>query len=141
MASMQTVRKKFKSWNGIKEGAKCDRVIISPWNTKTHRHCKSTSTPWCAIYIASGLLQCNVKKLSLSAGCKQQYNFYKKYGRIHKTGKTGDIVFIGTSFSHITHMGYRTSSTYYISGNCNNRVKYSRIKGAKILCYATPFYS
>ena len=67
--------------------------------------------------------------------------YYKAKKRWHKSGpKVGDLVFIGDNPSKPSHIGMVTSKTFYISGNCKNRVKYSRLKGAKIIGYATPLY-
>lgn len=144
MATAAQARTKFKSWNGLNETTKYKQTqskIIIPWRKKAGRPnvtCKNT--PWCAIACASCLMQVGVKTLSLSAGCTQQMQFYKSKKRFKKTGrKVGDLVFIGTG-SKPNHMGLITSSNYYISGNCNNQVKYSKLKGAKIMGYATPFY-
>ena len=69
MPTASQARLKFKSWNGLKEGAPVDKAIVNPWNKKTGMHAKSKTTPWCAISTASCLLQIGVKKLSTSAGC------------------------------------------------------------------------
>ena len=144
MATASEARLKFKSWNGLNETTTYKQTqskIIIPWRKKVNRPnvtCKNT--PWCAIALSSCLMQVGVKTMCYSAGCKQQLDFYRSHKRFKKTGrKTGDIIFIGSG-SKCTHIGLITSSKYYISGNCSNSVKYSKLTGAKIIGYATPFY-
>ena len=144
MATAAQARAKFKSWNGLNETTKYKQTqskIIIPWRKKVNRPnvtCKNT--PWCAIALSSCLMQVGVKTMSYSAGCKQQLAFYKSKKRFKTKGrKTGDIIFIGTN-GKPSHIGLITSSKYYISGNCSNSVKYSKLAGAKIIGYATPFY-
>ena len=144
MATAAEARKLFKSWNGLNETTKYKQTqakIISPWRKKMNRPnvtCKNT--PWCAIALSSCLMQIGVKTMCYSAGCKQQLQFYKSRKRFKTKGrKVGDIIFIGEN-GKPTHIGLITSSKYYISGNCSNRVKYSKLSGAKIIGYATPYY-
>ena len=57
MAKASQCAAKWKSWNGIKEGAQADKIIIDPWNVATGCHAKSKINPWCAIAVASCLIQ------------------------------------------------------------------------------------
>lgn len=143
MSTAAQARKLFKSWNGLNESTKYKQTqekIIIPWRKKANRpNVTCRNTPWCAIAVSSCLLQLKINSCQ-SAGCKQQLAWYKARKRFKKTGrKTGDLVFIGTN-GKPTHIGLITSSKYYISGNCDNRVKYSKLAGAKIIGYATPYY-
>ena len=156
-------RKLFKSWNGIKEGAECDKKIISAWNKRQGRSVKSKSTPWCAISVASCLIQSGVStgtakgSAGISAGCTQQMNFYKQKKRWKsKTTKpqAGWIVYYnfkgGTSTA--THCGMVTSVDYkkkgymyVIEGNKNDKVGYRHCRYGKnvykyVLGYGVPYY-
>lgn len=156
-------RKLFKSWNGIKEGAECDKKIISAWNKRTGRSVKSKTTPWCAISVASCLIQAGVttgtskNSAGISAGCTQQMNFYKSKKRWKsKTTKPqpGWIVYYnfkgGTSTA--THCGMVTSTDYkkkgfmyVIEGNKNDKVGYRHCRYGKnvykyVLGYGVPYY-
>lgn len=156
-------RKLFKSWNGIKEGAECDKKIISAWNKRQGRSVKSKTTPWCAIAVASALIQSGVStgtskgSACISAGCTQQMNYYKSKKRWKsKTTKpqAGWIVYYnfkgGTSTA--THCGMVTSTDYktkgymyVIEGNKNDKVGYRHVKYGKnvykyVLGYGVPYY-
>lgn len=156
-------RKLFKSWNGIKEGAECDKKIISAWNKRTGRSVKSKTTPWCAISVASCLIQAGVttgtskNSAGISAGCTQQMNFYKSKKRWKsKTTKpqAGWIVYYnfkgGTSTA--THCGMVTSTDYkkkgymyVIEGNKDDKVGYRHCRYGKnvykyVLGYGVPYY-
>lgn len=156
-------RKLFKSWNGIKEGAECDKKIISAWNKRQGRSVKSKTTPWCAIAVASCLIQSGVTtgtskgSAGISAGCTQQMNYYKSKKRWKsKTTKpqAGWIVYYnfkgGTSTA--THCGMVTSTDYkkkgymyVIEGNKSDKVGYRHVKYGKnvykyVLGYGVPYY-
>lgn len=156
-------RKLFKSWNGLKEGAAVDKKIISAWNKRQGRSVKSKTTPWCAIAVASCLIQSGVStgtskgSACISAGCTQQMNYYKSKKRWKsKTTKPqpGWIVYYnfkgGTSTA--THCGMVTSTDYkkkgfmyVIEGNKNDKVAYRHCRYGKnvykyILGYGVPYY-
>ena len=156
MATSAQARKLFKSWNGLKEGPEVDKKIINPWNKKTGRNVKSKTTPWCAITTASCLLQIGVKKLSTSAGCTQQLQWYKAKKRFRKRGsvpKVGDLVFYNfkdSSTSKSTHTGMVTSVNYkkkgyiyVIEGNKNDKVSYRHISytSKSIVGFGVPYYN
>lgn len=156
-------RKLFKSWNGLKEGAAVDKAIISAWNKRQGRSVKSKTTPWCAISVASCLIQAGVTtgtskgSAGISAGCTQQMNYYKSKKRWKsKTTKpqAGWIVYYnfkgGTSTA--THCGMVTSTDYkkkgymyVIEGNKDDKVGYRHIRYGKnvykyVLGYGVPYY-
>ena len=149
MATAAQAVKKFKSWNGLKEGPAVDKAIINPWNKATGCHAKSKKNPWCAIAVASALIQVHAKGFSKSSTCKNQRNYYKKYKRCISAGtrpKTGDIIFITGHEGMVTSTS-ASGSCKYISGNSLNRVRYSsfnwKTKKAgkkKILGYGRPKY-
>ena len=156
-------RSLFKSWNGLKEGPAVDKAIINAWNKRQGRSVKSKSTPWCAISVASCLIQSGVStgtskgSACISAGCTQQMNYYKSKKRWKsKTTKpqAGWIVYYnfkgGTSTA--THCGMVTSVDYkkkgymyVIEGNKNDKVGYRHVKYGKnvykyVLGYGVPYY-
>ena len=122
--------KKIKSWKGLKEGPAVDKAIINPWNKVMKRNCKSKTTPWCAITVASCFIQIGksaVTGYSKSAGCKQQKAYYVKYKRFIKKGirpAAGYVIFL----NDCKHEGIVTSTSAngtgkYIAGNTSNMVK------------------
>lgn len=150
MATARQAIDKAKSWNGIKEGPEADRIIIDPWNKKTGCHAKSKTTAWCAIFIASLLLQIKAAGYSLSAYCKTQRAYYKRNKRwIDPPNRpaAGYIIFI------TGHEGIVTSTSYngtgkYTSGNSANKVrtlpfnwKTGKAGKKKILGYGIPKYT
>lgn len=149
MATSAQAVKKFKSWLGLKEGPAVDKAIINPWNNATGCHAKSNKNPWCAIGVASCLIQVHAKGYSKSATCKNQRNYYKKYKRWIPAGtrpKTGDIIFITGHEGMVTSTSSNGSGRY-ISGNSLNKVRYSsfnwKTKKAgkkKLLGYGRPKY-
>ena len=122
--------KKIKSWKGLKEGPAVDKAIINPWNKVMKRNCKSKTTPWCAITVASCFIQIGksaVTGYSKSAGCKQQKAYYVKYKRFIKKGArpaAGYVIFL----NDCKHEGLVTSTSAngtgkYIAGNTSDMVK------------------
>lgn len=156
MATAEQARLKYKSWAGLKEGPAVDKAIINPWNKKTGEHRKSKATKWCAIADASCLLQVGVKTLCLSAGCKQQMQWYKARKRWKPKGtkpQVGWLVFFdfkNDGKGNPTHCGFITSVdykkkgySYSIEGNKSNKVGYRHFnyKTYKyIVGYAVPYY-
>ncbi len=154
-ATAKQARLKFKSWAGLKEGAAVDKAIISPWNKKTGRHCKSKTTPWCAIAVSSCLLQIGVKTLSTSAACTTQLKWYKAHKHFRKRGskpQVSDIVFynfkngkttISTHVGLVTSVEYKKKGyIYVIEGNKDNKVGYRHIsyKSKNIVGFGVPYY-
>lgn len=150
MATARQAINKALSWVGIKEGPEADRVIIDPWNKKTDNHAKSKTNPWCAIFIASLLLQIKAAGYSLAATCKSQREYYKKNKRwlnIPQRPSAGYVIFI------TGHEGIVTSTSYngtgkYTSGNSANKVrtlsfnwKTGKAGKKKILGYGIPKYT
>ena len=125
MTKAATVKKKWTSWNGLKEGPAVDKAIIDPWNKATGCSAKSTKNPWCAIAVASAFIQTKCSGYSRSATCKNQKAYYKNAGRWKAKGKrpnVGDVIFV------TGHVGFVTSTSTngtgkFISGNCSNMVK------------------
>lgn len=154
MATASQARLKFKSWNGYSESnGKAQKYIIDPWNKKTGCKAKAKKNPWCAIAVASCLLQIGVKKLSLSSVCKTQMAWYKSKKRWRNRGavpKVGDIVFYDfKGEGYPTHVGMITSVNYkkkgyiyVIEGNKSNKVGYRHISYTSkyILGFGVPYY-
>ncbi len=154
MATASQARLKFKSWNGYSESnGKAQKYIIDPWNKKTGCKAKAKKNPWCAIAVASCLLQIGVKKLSLSAVCKTQMAWYKSKKRYKARGvkpQVGWIVFYDfKGEGYPTHVGMVTSVNYkkkgyiyVIEGNKSNKVGYRHISYTSkyILGFGVPYY-
>lgn len=154
MATASQARLKFKSWNGYSESnGKAQKYIIDPWNKKTGCKAKAKKNPWCAIAVASCLLQIGVKKLSLSAVCKTQMAWYKSKKRYKSRGvkpQVGWIVFYDfKGEGYPTHVGMITSVNYkkkgyiyVIEGNKSNKVGYRHISYTSkyILGFGVPYY-
>lgn len=150
MATSRQATAKARSWIGIKEGAQADKIIIDPWNKKTGCKAKSKKNPWCAIFIASLLLQIKAAGYSLSSYCNTQRAYYKKHGRWINVGvrpMASDIIFITGHEGMIISTSYKGWG-YYVSGNCANAVRKSKFywktgkthAGKKILGYGRPIY-
>ena len=144
--------RKIKSWVGLKEGPKVDRVILKTYNDYFGTHRKSKTWPWCAATIASLLMQLGklVTGYSRSGACKTQRAYYKKYKRWIPTGnrpQAGDIIFLSGHEGLVTSTSY-TGASYYVSGNSLNKVRTSKFNwkkgttasGKKILGYGRPKY-
>ena len=150
MPTMQTVRKKAKSfYNYSESNGKAQKYIIRPWNKWTGRSVNCKVTPWCQIFVGSVMHQCKATYTKTS-GCKQAIDWYKSKKRWKARSakpKVGYQIFVN---GH-KHTGLITSVDskkkgylIYISGNCNNAVKYSSIKytsNKKIDGYGIPYYS
>ena len=149
MATSAQAVKKFKSWLGLKEGPVVDKAIINPWNKATGCHAKSKTNPWCAIAVASDLIQVKAKGYSKSATCKNQKAYYKKYKRWIAAGqrpKVGDVIFVTGHEGMVTSTSAKGNSRY-ISGNSLNKVRYSSFNwktkkagSKKISGYGRPKY-
>ena len=125
MAKAAQCASKWKSWKGIKEGPEADKVIIDPWNRVTGCHATSTKNKWCAIAVASCLIQIHGDGYSKSSTCKNQKAYYKKYKRWHPAGErphVGDVIFITGHEGTVTSTSPNGKGTYY-SGNCANAVR------------------
>ena len=156
MATASQARTKCKSWAGLKEGPAVDKAIMNPWNKKTHEHRKSKTSKWCAIMLASLLIQIGVKTLCLSAGCKQQMQWFKSRKRWKPKGtkpQVGWFVFFdfkNNGKGNPTHCGFITSVDYKKKGFCyseegnkSNKVGYRHFsyKSYKyIVGYGVPYY-
>ena len=144
--------KKIKSWVGLPEGPKVDRIILKTYNDYFGCNRKSKTWPWCAATIASLLMQLGklVSGYSRSGACKTQRAYYKKYKRWIPTGtrpQGGDVIFLSGHEGLVTSTSY-TGTSYYVSGNSLNKVRTSKfnwktgktVSGKKILGYGRPKY-
>ena len=125
MATASQAKKKFESWRGYSESnGKADRYIIRPWNKATGCHATAKKNPWCAISVASCLIQIKAKGYSKSSTCAGQKKYFKKYKRFIAAGnkpKIGDIIFV-TGHEGIVTAVYENGKATYYSGNCKNSV-------------------
>lgn len=125
MATARQAINKAKSFIGIKEGKKCDLLIIDPWNKVTGCNAKSTKNPWCSIFVASVLIQIKANGFSKAATCKNQKSYYKKNKRWLEKGQrpaAGYIIFVEGHEGIVTSTSY-TGSGKFTSGNCKNAVR------------------
>lgn len=151
MTKAATVKKKWQSWKGVKEGKQADTLIVDPWNKATG--CKppanSKSNPWCAIAVASAFIQTKCSGYSKSATCKNQKAYYKKAGRWKTKGtrpNVGDVIFVTGHEGFVTSTSTNGTGTFY-SGNCSNMVKPTSFNwkkatwgSKKVEGYGTPIY-
>ena len=124
MAKAAQCVKKWKSWRGLKEGPAVDKAIIDPWNKATGCHAKSKKNPWCAIAVASCLIQIHGSGYSKSSTCKSQKAYYKRHKRYIPAGErphVGDVIFITGHEGTVTSTSRNGKATYY-SGNSMNMV-------------------
>ena len=139
----------MKSWQGLKEGPAVDRAIINPWNAKTGCHATSKKNHWCAITVASCLLQVKASGYSMSATCKGQKEYFKKHKRWITAGtkpRRGDIIFVTGHEGMITCVRLNGTGAF-ISGNCSNAVRITEFNWKKctygkkkVLGYGRPIY-
>lgn len=127
MAKAAQCVKLWKSWKGLKEGPAVDKAIIDPWNRATgcKPPAKSKKNPWCAIAVASNLIQIKGAGYSKSATCKNQKAYYKKNKRWIAAGQrphVGDVIFITGHEGTVTSTSVNGKGTYY-SGNSLNMVR------------------
>lgn len=153
MATVNQACNLMKKWRSLpctEANGKADHYIIQPWNKKTGRHITSKSTPWCAVTVASCLLQIHASGYSLSAACSTQRAYFKAHKRWIAAGnkpKRGDVMFITGHEGIITCV--RSNGTgAYISGNSSNAVrlgtfnwKSKKCGSKKILGYGRPKYT
>ena len=124
MATATQAKNKFVSWRGYSESnGKADKYIIKPWNRATGCHATAKKNPWCAIAVASCLIQVKAKGYSKSSTCSGQKKYYKKYHRYFTSGqpKVGDVIFVTGHEGMVTSVSSSGTGTYY-SGNCKNSV-------------------
>lgn len=128
MATVNQACNLLKKWLKMpctEANGNADRYIISVWNKKTGCHATAKKNPWCAITVASCLLQIRATGYSLSATCSNQKKYYKNNNRFYAAGtkpKRGDVLFITGHEGIITCV--RSNGTgAYISGNSANAVR------------------
>ena len=146
MATARQAIDKISSWIGIKEGPKCDRVIINKWNKVMHRSVKSASTLWCAITVASCFIQVKASGYSKSAACKTQREYYKAHKRWIAKGQrpaAGYVIFLKGHEGLVVSTS-ASGKSYYVAGNTSNAVRKCSFNwknpGTKILGYGKPIY-
>lgn len=146
MATARQAINKINSWIGLKEGPQVDKVIMNPWNKAMDRHCKSKTTKWCAITVASLFIQIKALGYSKSAACKTQRAYYKRNKRWINKGTrpaAGYIVFLKGHEGLVTSTS-ASGTSYYVAGNTSNAVKKCSFNwkkpGTKILGYGKPIY-
>lgn len=151
MATRRQCINKANSLVGVKEGAQADKLVIAPWNRATGCHASSKKNPWCAIFVASVLIQIKGKGYSKSATCKNQKAYYKKNKRWREAGtrpNNGEVIFI-TGHEGIVVYTKADGTGYYDSGNCANAVRKSKFNWKtkktaskkKIQGYGKPLYT
>lgn len=120
MATINQATKLIVSWRGYSESnGKADKFIIQPWNRATGCHATAKKNPWCAITVASDLLQIKAKGYSKSSTCKGQKDYFKKHSRWIAKGKKprrGDVIFVTGHEGIITCVRNNGTGVYY-SGN------------------------
>ena len=82
MAKASQCKKKWVSWRGYSESnGKAQKYIIEPWNKATGCKANCKKNPWCAIAVASNLIQIKASGYSKASTCKKQKEYYKKHKR------------------------------------------------------------
>lgn len=150
MATARQAINKIRSWIGIKEGPKADKVIINPWNAATGCHATSKKNPWCAIGVASVFIQIKAAGYSKSCYCKTQKEYYKRNKRwlsAPARPAAGYVIFVTGHEGIVTSTSYNGSGKF-TSGNCGNQVKectfnWKKAKWGKkkVIGYGIPKYT
>ena len=152
MAKASECKAKWVSWRGYSESnGKADKYIIQPWNKATG--CKPPATakknPWCAIAVASCLIQIHGSGYSKASTCKSQKAYYKKHKRWIPAGQRphiGDVIFVTGHEGTVTSTSTNGTGTFY-SGNCKNSTLPSKFNWKtckwgkkKVLGYGRPIW-
>lgn len=148
MATAMQCVAKAKSFLGYSESnGKAQKYIIRPWNTWAGRNVNCKTTPWCQIYVGSVLHQMKVS-YTKTAGCKQAIDYYKsikKWKSNKVKPKCGYQIFVNGHKHTGIVVQVHDNDLLYISGNCSNTVKYTRIYNYKgkssIDGYGVPKYN
>ena len=150
MAKASQCKKKWVSWRGYSESnGKAQKYIIEPWNKATGCKANCKKNPWCAIAVASNLIQIKASGYSKASTCKTQKEYYKKHKRWISVGtrpQIGDVIFVTGHEGSVTSTSANGTATFY-SGNCKNSTLPSTFnwkKGTwgskKVLGYGRPIW-
>ena len=150
MAKASQCKAKWVSWRGYSESnGKADKYIIQPWNKATGNHATSKKNPWCAIAVASCLIQIMASGFSRASTCKSQKAYYKKHNRWIPAGqrpRIGDVIFVTGHEGTVTSTNVNGTG-YFYSGNCKNSTLPSKFNWKKatwgkkkVLGYGRPIW-
>lgn len=150
MAKASQAKSKWVSWKGYSESnGKAQKFIVEPWNKATGCKANCKKNPWCAISVASCLIQIHGAGYSRAATCKVQKSYYKRNKRWINAGTRphiGDVIFVTGHEGMVTSTNKNGTGTFY-SGNCKNSTLPSTFNwkkctwgSKKVLGYGRPIW-